>query len=443
MRLLCGLLLLLCLVIWAADARKGGKGLRVRSRKRSSTVKRFAADCKESSVNGEKFFDCQERQLTAVLLGWPEDIHHLQLARNRIQVLRDNTFSHFRNLRSLDLQQNEISRIEEGAFDGLSSLTTLLLQHNRLQVASEGTLIPMPQLKYLRLHDNPWRCDCQLDTLVRFIQVPSNRNIGNYARCAGPREFEGRQLKKLDAELLCSPQQENVLIPHPENQILPAPQKKSDATSLCHTYVHPVPRLDCRNRDLKTVPADIPLDIVGMDLSRNNIKQLRPKEFVSVKDLKFLNLSGNSLESIDTAAFMGLLHLGELDLSNNSLRFFQYGVLEDLYFLKKLSLGENPWVCDYNIHYLIYWLKHHRGVSHTGLVCSEPEEFRGWPVENYVKTYNADCPKDKQLGQSPGTDPAGITAQELTAEIDEEELVLELGPRPYRGPKKYEIIRLT
>ncbi|XDV25129.1 hypothetical protein PO909_029100 [Leuciscus waleckii] len=442
MRLLCGLLLLLCLVIWAADARKGGKGLRGRSRKR--TVKRFAADCKESSVNGEKFFDCQERQLTAVLLGWPEDIHHLQLARNKIQVLRDNTFSHFRNLRSLDLQQNEISRIEEGAFNGLSSLTTLLLQHNRLQVASEGTLIPMPQLKYLRLHDNPWRCDCQLDTLVRFIQVPSNRNIGNYARCAEPREFEGRQLKKLDAELLCSPQPENVLIPHPENQILPAPQKKSDATSLCHTYVHPVPRLDCRNRGLKTVPADIPLDIVRLDLSRNNIKQLRPKEFVSVKDLKLLNLSGNSLESIDTAAFMGLLYLGELDLSNNSLKFFQYGVLEDLYFLKKLSLGNNPWICDYNIHYLIYWLKHHRGVSHTGLVCSEPEEFRGWPVENYVKTYNADCPKDKQLGQSPGTDPAGITAhQELTAQIDEEELVLELGPRPYRGPKKYEIIRLT
>ncbi|XP_077090364.1 leucine-rich repeat-containing protein 17 [Siphateles boraxobius] len=442
MRLLCGLLLL-CLVIWAADARKGGKGLRVRSRKRSSTVKRFAADCKESSVNGEKFFDCQERQLTAVLLGWPEDIHHLQLARNKIQVLRDNTFSHFRNLRSLDLQQNEISRVEEGAFNGLNSLTTLLLQHNRLQVVSESTLIPMPQLKYLRLHDNPWRCDCQLDTLVRFIQVPSNRNIGNYARCAEPREFDGRQLKKLDAELLCSPQQENVLIPHPENQILPASQKKSDATSLCHTYVHPVPRLDCRNRDLKTVPADIPLDIVKLDLSRNNIKQLRPKGFVSIKDLKLLNLSGNSLESIDKAAFMGLLHLGELDLSNNSLKFFQYGVLEDLYFLKKLSLGDNPWICDYNIHYLIYWLKHHHSVSHTGLVCSDPEEFRGWPVENYVKTYNADCPKDKQLGQSPGTDPEDSTAQELTAKIDEEELVLELGPRPYRGPKKYEIIRLT
>ncbi|XP_051547091.1 leucine-rich repeat-containing protein 17-like [Myxocyprinus asiaticus] len=443
MRLLCGLLLMLFLGIWAADARMGekGNGRRKRGRDRTSTIKRNSADCKEYSANGEKFMDCQERQLTAVLLGWQEDIDHLLLARNRIMVLRDNTFSQFRNLRSLDLQQNEISRIEEGAFSGLSKLTTLLLQHNRLQVVSEGMLIPMPQLKYLRLHDNPWRCDCQLDSLVRFIQVPSNRNIGNYASCTEPVAFAGRQLKKLDAELLCTPQQENIS-QQPDHQPLPAPQRQSDATTLCYTYMHPVPHLDCRNKKLKTVPADIPVDIVRLDLSRNNIKQLRPKEFVTVKDLKLLNLSSNSLERIDTAAFTGLLHLGELDLSNNSLRYFQYGVLEDLYFLKKLSMGNNPWICDYNIHYLIYWLKHHSGVSYTGLVCSEPEEFRGWPVEKYVKTYNADCP-DKQQNQLPGTDLAGTTSQELTAETDEEELISDLGPRPYRVPKKFEIIRLS
>ncbi|KAI7791639.1 leucine-rich repeat-containing protein 17 [Triplophysa rosa] len=439
MRLLRGLLLLLFPVFWAADARKdeGRSGRWMRGRGRARAVKRFAADCKESSANGEKYLDCQERQLKAVTLGWPEDIDHLLLARNRIQVLRDNTFSNFRNLRSLDLQQNEISRIEENAFSGLSKLTTLLLQHNHLQVVIEDVLIPMPQLRYLRIHDNPWRCDCQLDSLVRFIQVPSNRHFGNYAKCAEPTAFWGSKLKKLDVDQLCIPQQEKVEIPQTEHEKLPAPIKQSDASTLCHTYMHPVPHLDCRNRELKTVPADIPLDIVRLDLSKNNIKQLRPKEFVTVKDLKLLNLSGNSLERIDTAAFAGLLYLNELDLSNNSLKNFQYGVLEDLYFLKRLSLGNNPWICDYNIHYLIYWLKHHRGVYHTGLVCGEPEEFRGWSVEDYVKTYNGECPKDLQFGQT--ADPAGITAQELTAETEEEEL----GPIPYRGPKKYEIIRLT
>lgn len=101
---------------------------------------------------------------------------------------------------------------------------------------------------------------------------------------------------------------------------------------------------------------------------------------------------------LPAAAFAGQLYLRELDLSNNSLHNFQYGVLEDLYFLRKLSLGDNPWVCDYNIHYLIYWLKHHPGVQYSGLTCAEPAEFKGWRVEDYVKTYNGECPKDRQTG---------------------------------------------
>lgn len=394
--LLC--LLLLFLVVWVVDARKGErrKGHRMRGRGRAITVKRFAADCKEYAANGDKYFDCQERRLTAVLSGWPKDINHLLLAKNSIRVLRANTFSNFPNLRSLDLQQNEISQIDEDAFIGLTKLTTLLLQHNRLQVASEEMLIPMPQLRYMRIYDNPWRCDCQLDSLVRFIQVPSNRHLGNYARCAEPTVFAGRQLKKLDVEQLCTAEQKPP-IPLSDNQTLPASIKLFESITLCHTYMHPVTYLDCRSKELKSVPADIPVDIVKLDLSMNNIKQLRPKAFVTVKDLKHLNLSSNGLKSIDTAAFAGLLYLSELDLSNNSLQNFQFSVLEDLYFLKKLSLGGNPWICDYNIHYLIYWLQHHPGVYHTGLVCSEPENLRGSSVENYVKTY-ADCPKDMQSG---------------------------------------------
>lgn len=35
---------------------------------------------------GEKYLDCQDRQLTTVMQDWPKDIHHLLLARNRFQV---------------------------------------------------------------------------------------------------------------------------------------------------------------------------------------------------------------------------------------------------------------------------------------------------------------------------------------------------------------------
>ncbi|XP_017340089.1 leucine-rich repeat-containing protein 17 [Ictalurus punctatus] len=433
MRLFTGLLLLVLFIV--AEARRG-KRLgqdKLRGRSKSNSVKRFAGSCKEYIENGDKFLDCQDCHLTAVLLDWPEDIDHLLLAQNRLKVLQDNTFSHFRNLVSLDLQLNEISLIMEGAFSGLSKLTTLLLQHNRLQVVSEAMFIPMPRLRYLRLHDNPWTCNCQLDSLVHFLQVPSNRYMGNFAKCAEPTRFWGQQLKTLDPKLLCMP---------PMQSQVHLPRLHSDTALLCHIRDFPKPLLDCRSRGLNAVPPDIPENTVKMDLAFNNITQLRPKEFVTIKDLKLLNLSCNSLERIDTAAFSGLLHLRELDLSNNSLHYFNYGVLEDLYYLRTLSLGGNPWICDYNIHYLIYWLKHHPAVEHTGLVCSEPAEFHGWPVESYVKTYNAECPKDKQVDLHGGTGPTVTTSQELNAETVENPDLL---PSPLRkkGPNKFEIYRLS
>ncbi|KAM9496437.1 leucine-rich repeat-containing protein 17 isoform 1-T4 [Clarias gariepinus] len=432
MQLLPALLLLLLVVIRAETRREKRLGQeKSQGRNRLNSVQHFAGSCKEYIQNGDKFLDCQDQHLTAVLLGWPEDIDHLLLAQNKITVLRDNTFSHFRNLVSLDLQLNEISLIEEGAFSGLSKLTTLLLQHNRLQVVSEAMFIPMPRLKYLRLHDNPWTCNCELDSLVRFLQVPSNRYMGNYAKCAEPTRLWRQQLKTLDPKLLCSPQiQAQVHRLH------------SDTTLLCQTQDFPRPLLDCRSRGLKAVPPDIPENTAKIDLAFNNITQLRPKQFVTIKDLKLLNLSSNSLEHIDTAAFAGLLHLRELDLTNNSLHYFNYGVLEDLYYLRTLYLGGNPWICDYNIHYLIYWLKHHPAVEYTGLQCSDPDEFRNWPVESYVKTYNDDCLKDKQVPLHRKTGPTDTTSQELIAEVVEDPDLLP-SPLQKKEPKKFEIFRLS
>lgn len=50
---------------------------------------------------------------------------------------------------------------------------------------------------------------------------------------------------------------------------------------------------------LNNVPSNLPSDIVKMDLSKNNIQHLRPKQFLLSKDLKLLNLSSNNLQHID------------------------------------------------------------------------------------------------------------------------------------------------
>lgn len=141
-------------------------------------------NCRELTESHDVYVDCQDRRLTTVPAShiWSRPPKHLLLARNRIKVLREGAFFGYDSVTSLDLQQNQISFVEEGAFQGLTHLTTLLLQHNRLETLSEETLIPMPSLAYLRLYHNPWNCFCPLDSLIRTLQVPSNRNLGNHAR---------------------------------------------------------------------------------------------------------------------------------------------------------------------------------------------------------------------------------------------------------------------
>ncbi|KAJ8003058.1 hypothetical protein DPEC_G00165410 [Dallia pectoralis] len=393
-------------------------------------------ECSEYSNTGSLFMDCQGRNLSSIptALSLSQVPDHLLLARNRIRVLRNRAFANYEGLRSLDLQQNWISVLEDEAFVGLTRLTSLLLQHNRLSTLSEESLIPMPSLRYLRLHGNPWSCRCTLDSLVRTLQVPSNRNLGNHARCEEPLRLKGRKLKKVDPEQLClEPQEDNW-----GNDTVPlqpsAIRSKPDATTICHTYLFPTPQLDCRGRGLTEVPSDIQGEIVQMDLSQNSLRRLKARDFVGASSLRSLNLSHNNLEDMDTASLSGLLHLRELDLSHNNLRFFHYGVLEDLYFLSVLNLEGNPWICDYSIHYLVYWLRLHPGVTHSGLLCHSPDELKGNSVEDYVHSYNRDCSQTEQ------TDPElWNTAMELQGWLEEQEME----PANLRGPQKYRVTRLN
>ncbi|XP_056137950.1 leucine-rich repeat-containing protein 17-like [Lampris incognitus] len=458
------LALAVLLLLPSSEMRRAGRGrglrgarhglrrdrVRVAGRHSRSGLSRLVAtDCSESVESGDVLVDCQDRRLVAIPASsiWSQDPKHLLLARNRIKILRDGAFLGFEGLKSLDLQQNQISVVEEGAFQGLTHLKTLLLQHNRLGTFSEEALIPMPNLRHLHLHHNPWNCLCPLDSLIRTLQVPSNRNLGRHARCEEPFRLKGRKLKQVDVELLCkeSDPNSNPQGDQTEPSYFPEPvpiRTKPDATTVCHTYLFPQARLDCSHRNLTEVPSGIPDDIVHMDLSRNSIRHLRARDFQEAGSLRTLNLSSNHLDHIEKASLFGLLHLHELDISDNSLHFIQYGVLEDLYFLSHLKLGGNPWVCDYSIHYMVYWLHLHPGVKHSGLRCRSPPEHIGERVEKYVQSYNRECPRDRQRSQvdQVQTDPElWNTPLELQGELEEEEVE----PGHMRVPQKYQIIRLS
>ncbi|XP_060052346.1 leucine-rich repeat-containing protein 17 isoform X2 [Erinaceus europaeus] len=323
-----------------------------RSQRGSSLLKRNTSvlPCKVHTYLHEKYLDCQEKNLVNVLPGWPQDLQQMLLAKNKIRVLKNNTFLAYQRLKILDLQRNEISKIENGAFFGLNDLTTLLLQHNQIKTLKEGVFAYTPTLVSLRLYDNPWDCTCKMKTFISMLQIPRNNNMGNYAKCESPQKLKNQRLRQIKPEELCREKVKGQL--DPKLQLtgnLTVTQPEVNYT-LCNHSVFPTEMLDCKRK----------------------------------------------------AAFLGLTHLEELDLSNNSLHNIEYGVLEDLYILKLFGLRDNPWRCDYDIHYLFYWLKHHYNVYHNGLECKFPEEYKGCSVGKYIRNYFEECPRDK-LPEPPGS----------------------------------------
>ncbi|XP_043569760.1 leucine-rich repeat-containing protein 17 [Chiloscyllium plagiosum] len=392
------LVLLLCRAVEFVKIKNGSHGNRMRDcgkkclKKRSTHIKRFdqflSTICSESLHENEKIMDCQDKQLITIPPNLPRDAVHLQLAGNRIHRLKALMFSTLKNLKSLDLQRNAIAYIEEGAFEGLDELTTLLLQHNQLQFMSEEVFMPIPKLKYLRIYGNPWNCNCKLDQMIRKLQIPGQRNLGNLAKCEAPKHFAGHKLKTINVSMLC--QDEN-------NDERPLPIQNTADSTKCNIYLFPKSRIDCQNKGLMKVPIDIPVEVLEIDLSKNKIRQLNAKNFMNFNELETLNLSSNAIGYINPAAFAGLLRLKELDLSSNVLHNFEYGVLEHLYFIEKLVLTGNPWRCDFQIHYLAYWLQVHYNVQFEGLECTIPNEYKGWTVQRYIKKYYEDCPKEKTI----------------------------------------------
>ncbi|XP_041938949.1 chondroadherin-like protein [Alosa sapidissima] len=110
------------------------------------------------------------------------------------------------------------------------------------------------------------------------------------------------------------------------------------AQCLCYDSAELV---DCRDRGFTHVPHGIPHGSWLLDLSKNDIQELRSRSFTGLWALKVLLMSNCGIKVVQSNALNSLSFIEKLDLSHNQLQVLPSDFSEGLDSLKDLRLAHN------------------------------------------------------------------------------------------------------
>ncbi|XP_051848098.1 leucine-rich repeat-containing protein 3C [Antechinus flavipes] len=155
--------------------------------------------CYVAEEAGERTFRCSQAGLVAVPLGIPNDTRKLYLDANRLASVPAGAFQHLPALAELDLSHNVLVRLSDAAFQGLgNTLRYLDLSANQL------TSVPAEAFRELQtqvnLSANPWRCDCALQEVLRWVRLAPETGAGIVCGPSARPELVGREFLSLIEE---------------------------------------------------------------------------------------------------------------------------------------------------------------------------------------------------------------------------------------------------
>jgi Leucine-rich repeat (LRR) protein len=233
--------------------------------------------------------------------GITNEIKHLEnidLSRNTIKQIENNSFSRTSSLKTLDLSHNEISLIEANAFDGLKNLHDLILNNNQLTKLSDFK--GMDNLNFIDLTTNKL-------TEINFDLFKTNKHIGK------------------------------ISLAH--NQIIKIKAAETNWT---------VAELDVAHNNLSDISDLKYFDkLQTLNVSRNHGLVLKTNDFSMMKNLTSLNLAGIPLRNFSVKSFPTLPSLKRLNLSDNELEEIQDADLWSTKFplLNMIDLTKNNFKC--------------------------------------------------------------------------------------------------
>ena len=147
------------------------------------------------------------------LTSFPTEVFkHLRYVRevnfkgNPIKYILEDDLQFLPNLEIISFENNWLERIHPKAFAGLEKLEEINLVNNELTFLSSEMETELPRsLKFFRLYQNPWNCDCKLRWLRQWIASTKvnwdfGTTIPNTPACSTPEILRGINWKHLEPD---------------------------------------------------------------------------------------------------------------------------------------------------------------------------------------------------------------------------------------------------
>ncbi|XP_073346737.1 uncharacterized protein [Pagrus major] len=149
----------------------------------------------------------------------PEDVfrnvtalENLDLSENQLTSLPEMIFSSLFNIETIHLNKNSLSKVDAKVFEDQMLIQQLYLNDNQMETMPWGLLDSFAIPHTVRLHGNPWKCDCHMWYLHDWV-LRNSQDIEMVDRvlCESPGFLRRRPVASIDREqLVCRLTQDEV-----------------------------------------------------------------------------------------------------------------------------------------------------------------------------------------------------------------------------------------
>uniref|UniRef100_A0AAY4E806 Leucine-rich repeat transmembrane protein FLRT3 n=1 Tax=Denticeps clupeoides TaxID=299321 RepID=A0AAY4E806_9TELE len=339
-----------------------------------SLAGRLVSSCPAQCRCDGTFIYCNDRELTSIPLGIPEDATVLFLQNNRIRSAGIPT--ELRKLVRVEKIYLYCNNLDEFPTNLPLGLKELHLQENNIRTITHASLAQIPYIEELHLDDNS----------VSAVSIEEGAfRDSNHLRLL----FLSRNhLSTIPSGLPMTIEE----LRFDDNRISSIlEQSLQDLINLKRLV------LDgnlLNNRGIGEMAFVNLINLTELSMVRNSLTS--PPANLPGTSLEKLQLQDNHINRVPAGAFAFLRQLYRLDLSGNNLSSLPMGVFDDLDNLTQLLLRNNPWYCGCRMKWVRDWLRSLPSkVNVRGLMCQGPDKVKGMAIKD-LSSELFDCSEDDE-----------------------------------------------